>query len=621
MSTDPWGIDSTYEDTSHRWHTIHPDTHLAIRAAMGVSDADAAHPPRHNVHVVWSGEPARCPYPGVLHLEDGTAVPVSGHFPPDLPWGYHRLLDERGEEARWVIVAPPTCNLPDPGWGWAVQLYAARSGDSWGIGDLADLAALGRWASRLGASFLLVNPLGAGSPTTPQEPSPYFPSSRRFLNPLYVRIEAVPGAEGLGSQLEALRGAAVALNQNSQIDRDAVVRLKTQALRLVWARFGGCEAFDRFCHQRGAELDQFATWCALAETLSSGDWRTWPAEYRHPDSPAVERFAQEHPAEVAYHKWVQWVLDRQLAQAAEGIKLVHDLPIGVDPGGADAWAWQDLLADGCSIGAPPDQFNPAGQDWALPPLVPHRLREVGYRPFIQTLRAVLRHAAGLRIDHVMGLFRLYWIPRGFGPKRGAYVRYHPDEMLAIVTLESRRAGAFVVGEDLGTVEPWVRTVLADRGILSFRLFWFEKTPPSGYPPLAMAALTTHDLPTVVGLWTSQDAAEQQALGVGDAAAMAELRDRLARAVPLAPEAPLAEVVEAAYRALAQAPSRLLLATLEDALGVARRPNIPGTTRHQRPNWCLALPGGIEALTTAHLPHRIAQVLNRSTLPARAEPRS
>lgn len=612
MSTDPWGVESTYEDTSHRWHTIHPDTYVAILTAMGVSAPDAPRPQKDPVHVVWSGESARCPWPGVLHLEEGTTVPVRTHFPPDLPWGYHRLLDERGENARLVIVAPPRCNVPELIWGWAVQLYAARSARSWGMGDLGDLAALGVWAHRLGASFLLVNPLGAASPTSPQEPSPYFPSSRRFLNPLYVRIEEVPGVETLGAELEALRAAAAELNRRPLIDRDAVLSLKHHALRRIWSRFGGCDAFDRFCQERGSELDQFAIWCTLAEAYSSGDWRTWPAEFRHPASPAVERFAQAHASEVAYHKWVQWVLDRQLARAAETIPLVADLPIGVDPGGADAWAWQDLLAEGCSIGAPPDLFNPAGQDWALPPFVPHRLREAQYRPFVQTLRAALRHAAGLRIDHVMGLFRLYWIPRGFGPRRGAYVRYHPEEMLAIVALESRRAGAFVVGEDLGTVEPWVRTVLAERGILSFRVFWFEKTPPATYPPLAMAALTTHDLPTVMGLWSGQDAAEQEALGVGDAAAMAELRQRLVQALGLAPSASPAEVVAAAYAALGQAPCRVLLATLEDALCVARRPNIPGTTGRQRPNWCLALPGGIEALETTPLPQRIAQALKRCT---------
>lgn len=613
MSTDPWGVESTYEDTSHRWHTTHPDTHLAILAAMGVSGPDAPYPQPDSVYVVWSGQPAACPWPGVLHLEDGTTVRVGNRFPPDLPWGYHHLLDERGEAARLVIVAPPKCHIPEPSWGWAIQLYAARSAKSWGMGDLGDLAEVGAWARSLGASFLLVSPLGAGSPTAPQEPSPYFPSSRRFLNPLYVRIDEVPGAEMLESQLEPWRTAAAGLNGRSTIDRDAILPLKSQALRFLWSRFGGCDAFDRFCQERGTELDQFATWCALAEMHSSGDWRTWPAEYRHPASPAVQRFAHEHAGEVAYHKWVQWVLDRQLARAAETIELVQDLPIGVDPGGADAWAWQDLLADGCSIGAPPDSFNPAGQDWALPPFVPHRLRQAEYRPFIQTLRAALRHAAGLRIDHVMGLFRLYWIPHGFGPQRGAYVRYPSEELLAIVALESQRAGAFVVGEDLGTVEPWVRTVLAHRGVLSFRVFWFEKTPPAAYPPLAMAALTTHDLPTVAGLWSGQDTIEQKALGVGDPAATSELRERVARSLAVPPEASPAEVVEAAYRALGQAPCRVLLATLEDALCVAQRPNIPGTTAQQRPNWCFPLPGGIEALEAAELPRRIAEALKRSPL--------
>ncbi|MCR4415691.1 MAG: 4-alpha-glucanotransferase, partial [Thermoguttaceae bacterium] len=474
MGTDPWGIDSGYEDTSHHWHATSAETREAILAAMGVTIREAPRPDRDPVRVVASGRRTRWAEPGTLHLEDGTSLPVRDHLPPDLPCGYHEFRAALGDVAQRVIVAPKDCLLPEPGWGWSVQLYAARSRASWGIGDLADLRRIGQWAKGLGAAMLLVNPLAAGAPVVPQEPSPYFPTSRRFLNPLYLRVEEAPGAAELGPLLDRLAAAGRALGDRRLIDRDEVFRLKDQALRTLWAGFPGSDAFEAYCRERSPELETFATWCALAAAHQRGDWRTWPAEHQRPDTPAVRRFAREHAGEVRYHQWLQWLLDMQLAQAARATKLVHDLPIGVDPGGADAWAWQDILADGCTVGAPPDLFNPAGQDWNLPPMVPHKLRAAGYGPFVQTIRAALRHAGGLRIDHVMGLFRLYWIPRGFGPTRGAYVRYRADELLAIVALESRRAGAFVVGEDLGTVEPAVRRELRKRRMLSFRVLWFEK---------------------------------------------------------------------------------------------------------------------------------------------------
>jgi 4-alpha-glucanotransferase len=284
---------------------------------------------------------------------------------------------------------------------------------------------------------------------------------------------------------------------------------------------------------------------------------------------------------------------------------MQDLPIGVDPDGADAWAWQDALATGASIGAPPDRFVTRGQDWGLPPFVPHRLRALDYGPFIETIRAALRHARGLRIDHVMGLFRLFWVPHGLPPAEGGYVRYPADDLLAIVALESQRAGATIVGEDLGTVEAGVRERLTATGILSYRVAWFEEQPPARYPALSMAAVTTHDLPTIGGLWTGADLAELQALGrAPDEAALEETRGRLAALSGAADGAAVADVIEAAHARLAEAPSLLVTATLEDALAVPERPNVPGTSR-ERPNWSLALPLPLEALETAPLARRIA----------------
>ena len=304
--------------------------------------------------------------------------------------------------------------------------------------------------------------------------------------------------------------------------------------------------------------------------------------------PAVGSFAREHAAELRYHEWLQWLLDRQLARAVEALPLLQDLPVGVQPGGADAWIWQDLLAKDCTVGAPPDVFNSAGQDWGLPPFIPHKFREAGYQPFVETIRASLRHAGGLRIDHVMGLFRLFWVPAGKGPADGAYVRYCPDELLAIVALESQRAGAFIVGEDLGNVEDQVREVLAAEHILSFRLLWFEPRMPPEYPELALAAVTTHDLPTIAGLWDGQAEKAWESSGCRSNSALGQLRRHFAQMVGL-PAGRLGRRDRADLPLAGPAPSLLLIATLDDALAVAENPTCPARATSGRTGvWhCLA----------------------------------
>jgi 4-alpha-glucanotransferase len=301
---------------------------------------------------------------------------------------------------------------------------------------------------------------------------------------------------------------------------------------------------------------------------------------------------------VAFHAWIQWCFDRQLAAASGAIGRIADMPVGVDPGGFDAWDWQDQLALDASIGAPPDRFNAAGQDWGLPPFLPYRLRAAQYRPFIETVRAQLRHAGGLRIDHVLGLFRLWCLPRGEDPSRGAYVGAFTDELLEIVALESARAEALVVGEDLGTVPGGVRRELRRRRLLSTRLALFERQPPDRYPRQSFAGVTTHDLPTIAGIWSGADLRDQRDAGVeADPAGLEQLRERLARAAGTSESTLAAEVAVALHRRLAGSPSALVAATLEDALGVEERPNLPGTVAGQRDNWSLALPATLEEIST------------------------
>jgi 4-alpha-glucanotransferase len=619
-TADRWGIEAGFEDALGVWRETDPAIRRAIREVMGASPGAAAPSPGPRVRVLRRGESVRLARPSELRLEDGTTLSVSKVTPPDLPLGYHRLIRLDGATQMHVIVAPPRCHLPADlrAWGWAVQLYGLRSAASWGMGDLGDLRRVAQWsAGALGAGILLVNPLWAAATGVPQEPSPYFPSSRRYRNLLYLRVEEVPGAAQRGIDLDRLAAAGRAMSREARIDRDAVYRLKMDALERLFSQFAGDATLDRYCAAEGPALQEFATFCALAERQGRR-WRSWPLPFRHPRAAGIARFATEHARRIRFHQWIQWLLDEQLARAAGELRLIQDLPIGIDPEGADAWAWQDLLALDATVGAPPDEFNTLGQDWGLPPFIPHRLRAEGYAPLIQTLRASLRHAGGLRIDHVMGLFRLFWIPAGRDPSQGAFVRYAARELLAVVAIESQRAGAVIVGEDLGTVERGVRRELVRHGILSCRLMWFEPARPARYPVRSLAAVTTHDLPTIVGLWSGRDLETQRALGLRpNEAGTRAILDRLQAMAGLAPSADPAEVILRIHELLAGAPSMLITATLEDALAVAERPNLPGATAPAHPNWCRTLPKSIEEIERDPLPRAIGRMLAR---PAIAHPR-
>src|SRR5512132_554230 len=639
------GIATSFTDAASRHYEVSEATLRAVLDAMGPAPDPTPWPPvvvaRTGRSLGWrppEGEPVS------LVLEGGEERPLPAEPPGDLPPGRHRVVGRSG--ATTLVVAPGRCHLPAAlegggrAWGWAAQLYAARSRSSWGIGDLGDLAELLATTAPLGAGFALLNPLHAALPT---EPSPYNPSSRVFRNPLYLRVGDVPELAGLDpggrARVEALARAGRDLLDQDRIDRPAVYQLKDAALRLAHgalarlpARRAGLAAY----RAATPNLERFATFCALQHAHGQ-DWRDWPAPYRHPGRPEVAEFGERHRDEVSYHAWLQLLLDEQLAAVPStpgGLGVLNDLAIGFAPNGFDAWSFQDELAAGISVGARPDALGPHGHDWGLPAVVPDRMAAGGYGPFAQTIRAGMAHAAGLRIDHVMGLFRLFWIPEGAEPARGTYVRYPADDLLGVLALESATAQALVVGEDLGTVEPGVRERLADEGVLSYRLAWFEQGPDGGrrraadYPRLALAATTTHDLPTVAGFFTGSDLEHLCDIGVatpgGDAQAdQEEQRASLCRLLEaegvLAPgERSVPAIVAALYGFLARTPAMLVAATLEDALEAPERPNVPGTI-DQRPNWSLPLPVLLDDLAADPRVRHLAGILSEGIAQRLPEP--
>jgi 4-alpha-glucanotransferase len=590
MATDAWGIDDGWIDTAGKWQPASPATIDAIRAAVG--DPAAGRP-------VWTVRPGadealvgRCH----LRLEDGTDVGDIDRLPVDLPIGLHELAPLDGGPVTTLLVSPGRCHLPTGlrSWGVAVQVPTARSRRSWGIGDLADVRHLASWLAARGAGVITLSPLHAPTPVHPIPSSPYYPSSRRWRSPLLIRVDEVAGGDSHAvGQLAARAHALLALEV---VDRDASWALQLAALELVWAARSGDEEprLRQFRDQHGDALEGWARFCALAEQHGPS-WRTWPGELRHPGSTAVRRAVGALAPRVAFHAWLQLLVDEQLdAARRSGARLVQDLAIGVDPGGADAWLWQDLLATGFSIGAPPDDFQPDGQTWGLPPWVPWRLRDVGYRPLAGLLRAALVPGGGLRIDHAMGLTRLFWVPEDGEPADGAYVRFHGRELLELVALESARAGAVVVGEDLGTVEPGFREELGRTGILSTRVVWFEHAPPEEWPEQALAMVTTHDLPTLAGLATGTDGPP-------------EMRENLERLVGPVADRPVPDIAAEVHRHLGRSPAMLAIATLEDVLGVSARPNQPGTTT-ERPNWSVALPVLVDELPEDQSAGRILDAL-------------
>ena len=596
---------------------------------------------------IWVHVPHGSPVRVWIELEDGGVVElaqsdrwvdprlVDGRLigeatfvvPAGLPLGWHviKALGDDGLSESILVVTPERLYPPplasgDRLWGLMAQIYSVRSRRSWGVGDLTDLADLAAWSGyELGADFILVNPLHSAAPLVPMTPSPYLPATRRFPNPLYLRIEEIPEYAYLdGSDRKAVRRLGKPLRKLSAdlIDRDAIWTAKAAALEIVRRvplTPGRQSRYDAYVEGEGIGLIDFATWCALAEELGT-DWHDWPEELRHPSSPEIVAWRAAHADRIERHLWMQWLLDEQMEQTQEaavevGMRagVIHDLAVGVAGEGADAWALQDVLAAGVTVGCPPDMYNQLGQDWAQPPWRPDALADAAYVPYRDMLRTLLRHSGGIRVDHILGLFRQWWIPEGSPASEGAYVAFDHEALVGILALEAHRAGGLVIGEDLGTVEPRVEQFLYERGILGTSILWFERGPggvlkePEHWRGDALASVTVHDLPPTAGYLAGEHVRIRAELGLLSrpvdeerAADDAATREWLDLAVDRGwlddAEADTDARVVALHRIVAASPARLIGISLPDLVGDVRAQNQPGTDQ-EYPNWRVPLADG------------------------------
>jgi (1->4)-alpha-D-glucan 1-alpha-D-glucosylmutase len=658
VEKDPAGLLSAIEEAAWR-HPLPPvmvvrvDTPLTIPFVQPVADGNL-------------------PWEWTVALESGSSI--SGSFQPaDLPVeahhgtlvrrtlelaalatpGYHRLElhNATGRHAMPLVVVPQQCYKPpalaNEGrvWGITAQLYGVRSARNWGIGDFTDLGDLLAFTAQAGGQVVGVNPLHALFPDNPAHISPYSPSQRSFVDVLYIDVEAVPEFTGCKEAQRRVAGAdfqarLAGLRNTAWVDYPGVAAAKFEILELLFAHFrkaGGARAtnFAAWRAAQGEAIERHAQFEALQAHFRKMDanvwgWPAWPYEYRDPASPDVAAFAAAQADAVSYYAWLQWQADLQLAAAKAratesgmAVGIYQDLAIGANPGGAEAWRWQQVFMSGAYAGAPPDEINSMGQDWGLPPFVPHRLREAAYVPFVEILRANMKHAGALRIDHVMGLMRMFCVPADVMASEGAYVHYPFEDLLGIVALESQRNNCLVIGEDLGTVPPGFRERLAEAGVLSYHPMIFERyedgqfSLPPDMPAHALVAVSTHDLPTLRGFWrgVDLDARTQLHLFPTD-----ELRQRMTterdwdrgrllwalertgllpegvgKDPAALPELP-ASAVAAVHAYLARSPAQMLVVQAEDLLDVLEQPNLPGTLEDQHPNWQRKLPLPLEAWT-------------------------
>jgi 4-alpha-glucanotransferase len=640
-----FGIEPEYTDTWGRKHVPSEDTRRLILAALSTEGTES--PALDPVYVVREDAesiPLRVPAPRAgssvkleIQWEDGQleqhwfwlpeltrteAGEARIPLPKPLRLGYHKLrfywmaqpeLEVLGE-AHFIVCPPRAQMFQGRAAGAALSLYGLRSARNWGCGDLTDLHAAIDVFARAGGEFIALNPLHAIANRQPYNTSPYLPQSSLFRNFIYIDVEKVPGylAE------EWIDHAMVELREAEFVEYERVAKLKLAALGDAFSRFlehGGAPEFDAYVTAEGRSLQDFAVYCALDEEMHRRNpdvwlWTDWPEEYHEPDSPAVEQFARDHRSRVLFFQFLQWQLDRQIAEAqaharAQGMQigLYHDLALATDRFGADLWAHRAFYVAGCRVGAPPDDFAPNGQDWGFPPPNREAHRADGYRLFAQSIRNSARHGGALRIDHVMRFFRLYWMPDSKTAAEGAYVRDYADDLLGVLALESHRNGFIVVGEDLGTVSGDVRHRLAEAGILGYRLLWFERNgdgsfrAPRDYSEQAAVSTTTHDLPTLAGFFTGRDIEARRAAGLIDDADHAkqwESRRReienLHRALDAAGfhDDPIAFVLST--------PCSLAVINQEDLTGETDQQNLPAST-WQYPNWRRKMKVAVEELGT------------------------
>ena len=542
-----------------------------------------------------------------------------------LPLGWHRLVAtvEGGHvESATLIIVPNTLSLPllessRHVWGVNAQLYSTRSASSWGIGDATDLADLAAVCADKGADFLLINPVHASQPVSPLENSPYLPVSRRWLNPIYIRPESI---EEYAFLPQASRAAIEQLSDETRqfairedlIDRDRSWEAKREALEVIFAAprsYHRQSQLDRFIERGGSELSNYALWCALVEREGTIEL---PEDLARSSAPRVELERLELAERVDFYQWCQWVAAEQLEHAQHvarevgmEIGIMADLAVGVHPYGSEKWSRPELFASGMSVGAPPDVYSQQGQNWSQPPWSPRSLAESGYLPLRDMLRAALANAGAVRIDHILGMFRLWWIPEGRAATEGTYVYYDHEAMMGVILLEAQRAGAVVIGEDLGVVEPWVRDYLRERGVLGTSVVWFEKEGggwplrPEHYRDRALAAVNIHDLPPTLGYIRGIQTTLRSELGLltddietvraGDRLELEQVTARLHEYGCIDGAEPSErETVEGLYRYVAKTPSKLVVASLVDAVGDVRPQNMPGTGADQYPNWCVPL---------------------------------
>lgn len=659
------GISPNYINAHGKPQAIPAETKLRLLEAMNCTAvAKKSTDPVPAVQVFTAGQRMQLTLEGegefswTLTTEEGHTHrgQVSGgkklSLPTKLPEGYHSLVVSRQKQS-WtsrIIVAPPRCYEPDALlqgkklWGACVQLYTLRSAANWGIGDFGDLKQMLGDVAKRGGAFIGLNPIHSLYPANPESASPYSPSSRRWLNVIYIDVNVVEDFQNskaaqtwwktstVQKQLQAARDA-------EWVDYSAVTALKVAGLRLAWQQFSlrtasdeQVVAFGRFVAEGGEGLFYQAAYDALHASQVNEDplrwgWPVWPEGYRDAHSPEVKQFCEQHCDEVNFWLWLQYLAWRQFkacwdASQHDGmpIGLYRDLAVGVAEGGSETWCDRELYCLKASVGAPPDILGPLGQNWGLPPMDPHVMAARGYQPFIELLRANMTHCGALRIDHVMSMLRLWWIPYGETADKGAYVQYPVDDLLSILALESQRHRCMVIGEDLGTVPVEIVGKLRDSGVYSYKVLYFEHDgekqfrAPATWPKQSMAVATTHDLPTLRGYWNSGDLTLGKTLGLyPDEEVLAGLYEDRERAkqglldglhkygcLPkrAGHKAALMTMTDTLNRGMqryiADSHSALLGLQPEDWLDMAEPVNIPGTS-DQYKNWRRKLTVSLEAM--------------------------